>query len=169
MEKTVYSLDDKMDYFLHKISVAPTLTLDARDLYEVDVLNEETYLIDQVMLEKGLIKIEKETRVITGKGLEISNFGGWSLYQKLLRKEKQKKFFETDSVYKKYEQDTARLKKEILGLQQQLQASVEKEQAAQGLIANLIRQNEQSKITTLIIGVALGFALSIGIWATFFR
>src|SRR5215204_2957414 len=50
MEKILYSLDEKVDYYLHKIAMVSTLRLDPRDLYEVDVLDEETYLIDQVMI-----------------------------------------------------------------------------------------------------------------------
>ena len=84
LERTIYSVDDKVDYYLHKIAMAPALRLDPRELYEVQVLDEEAYLIDQVMLESGLIKIERESRVITSKGLEISNFGGWTLHQRLL-------------------------------------------------------------------------------------
>src|SRR5688500_2911486 len=87
MERVITSQDDKIDYYLHKISVTSNLTMHPRDLYEVPVLDAETYLLDQVMLEKGLLKIDKESRVISAKGLEIAEFGGWLSYKTQLQKE----------------------------------------------------------------------------------
>lgn len=169
MEKMVYSLDDKVDYYLHKIAVAPTLKLDARTLYEVSVLNEDSYLIDQVMLEKGLIKIEREARVITGKGLEISNFGGWSYYQKRLRKEDEREIFESDKSAKRFEWENSRLKKRVLSLEHELNESKQKENAAQSTIHNLIRQNRNSKVTWIIAGVVIGVLMSVSVWMALLR
>ena len=87
MDYMISTFDDKVDYYLHKISMAPNLTMKLADLYEVSVLDEETYLLDQIMLEKGLLKISKDARVISSKGLEISNFGGWLIYKKQWKKE----------------------------------------------------------------------------------
>lgn len=164
MEKTTYKLDEKVDYFLHKIALAPNLTLNARTLYEVEVLDEESYLVDQVMLEKGLIKIVGDTRVITGKGLEISNFGGWSLYQKLLRKESQREFLESDKNLRRFEWENARLKKRVLEIEQQLKLSFEKEQATQALVVTLLKRNKTAKIIHVISGIVAGVALASLIW-----
>lgn len=163
MEKNVSTLDDKVDYYLHKISIAPTLTLDAHDLYEVSVLDEESYLVDQVMLEKGLVKMERGARVITGKGLEISNFGGWSLYQKLLRKEKQKQFFETDETYRKYEQEVLKLKLRINEMEDSIQGLKHKERSAQLIIRNLIKQNKNGKTIFLIGGIVVGILIGLAL------
>jgi hypothetical protein len=164
MEKTVYSLDDKVDYYLHKISIAPTLTLDAKVLYETDVLNEESYLIDQVMLEKGLIKLEKGSRVITGKGLEISNFGGWSLYQKLLRKENQQNFLTTDPTYKRISKEVDNLQKRVKELEEQLNEKNQKETFSNRLVSNLIQQNKINKIACFVIGAITGAVVTYLGW-----
>ncbi len=167
MEKTAYKLNEKVDYFLHKIAMAPNLTLDARALYEVEVLDEESYLVDQVMLEKGLVKVVRDARVITGKGLEISNFGGWSLYQKLLRKESQREFLESDKNLRRFEWENARLKKRVLEIEQQLKLSLEKEQATQALVVTLLKRNKTSKIIHVISGIVAGVALASVIWMAF--
>ncbi len=167
MEKTAHKLDDKVDYFLHKIAMAPILTLDARALYEVEVLDEDSYLVDQVMLEKGLIKIVREARVITGKGLEISNFGGWSLYQKLLRKESQREYIESDKNLRRFEWENARLKNRVLEMEQQLKLSAQKERAAQELVSTLLKRNKTSKIIYVISGIAGGVALASIVWTVF--
>lgn len=88
MEYIISSLDEKVDYYLHKISLAPNLTLKLQDLYEVPVLDKDTYLMDQIMLERGLLRIDKDARVISGKGLEIVNFGGWLIYKAQLAKQR---------------------------------------------------------------------------------
>ena len=125
MEHTVYTLDDKLDYFLHKIANSPTLTLNACDLYEVEYLDEDTYLIDQVMIEKGLIKAEHQKRIITGKGLEVSNFGGWTMYQKLLRRERPDSLIE--QTKNKYLREIADLRKQLGELEGELENKKERE------------------------------------------
>jgi len=168
MEKILYSLDEKVDYYLHKIAMESTLRLDPRDLYEVEVLDEETYLIDQVMIEKGLIKIEKENRVITSKGLEISNFGGWVIHQKLLNREKPHLNKEVNRIEKK-EEEIQLLKAKIDQLKQELQMKSDKESKSYQIMENLMKQVKSDKLSYLIGGIAIGFVLSTIVWATLIR
>ena len=167
MENTVYSLDDKIDYFLHKIAIAPYLTLDPRVLYEVRVLDEDTCFIDQVMVEKGLIKIDGGDRVITSKGLEISNFGGWYMYQKLLRKESQRRFLESDNNLRKFQRENLTLRKRLEDTEMALQARIEKDQATQMIITNLIRQNRSGRLGLFLAGTVLGVIITVIGWISF--
>jgi hypothetical protein len=164
MENTVYSLDDKIDYYLHKIAIAPNLTLDPRVLYEVEVLDEDTCFIDQVMVEKGLVKIDRGVRVITSKGLEISNFGGWYMYQKLLRKESQRQFLESDSNLRKFQRENLSLRKRLEDSETALQARMEKDHATQLIIANLIRQNRSGRASLFLAGMVLGVIIAVVSW-----
>ena len=164
MESTVYSLDDKVDYYLHKIAMAPNLSLDPRVLYEVKVLDEDTCFIDQVMMEKGLIKIDKGVRIITSKGLEISNFGGWYMYQKLLRKENQRRFLESDHNIRKFQRENLSLRKRLDDSETALAARVDKDRATQLIIMNLIRQNRSGRITLFLAGAVLGVLVTLVSW-----
>jgi hypothetical protein len=167
MEKILYSIEDKVDYYLQKIAMASTLRLDPQELYEVEIMDEETYLLDQVMIEKGLIKVEKASRVITSKGLEISNFGGWAIYQKLLNKEVRPS--KEDSTIRKQEEQILVLKAKISQLQQEIQMKAEKESDAYQIMKNLTQQIKSDKLFYLIGGVAIGFVLSTVLWASFIR
>lgn len=164
MENVVYSLDDKIDYYLHKIAIAPQLTLDPRILYEVEVLDEETCFLDQIMVEKGLIKIDRGVRVITSKGLEISNFGGWYMHQKLLRKENQRLFLESDDNIRKFQRENSSLKKRLKDADAALLAHDERDRAAKLIIANLIRQSRSNRISLFLTGAVFGVLIAILTW-----
>jgi hypothetical protein len=159
MERVITSLDDKVDYYLHKISVAPNLTLHPRELYEVPVLDAETYLLDQVMLEKGLLKISNENRVISAKGLEIANFGGWLSYKKQLHKEGLKRDPKTESE-KKLAMEVHQLQKENVSLKAELKQLNEKETATIKIIQSLVLQNRTNTVLLLLAGAAMGFILA---------
>jgi hypothetical protein len=159
MERVITSLDDKIDYYLHKISVTHNLTMHPRDLYEVPVLDAETYLLDQVMLEKGLLKIDKESRVISTKGLEIANFGGWLSYKKQLHKDRLRKEPKSENE-KKLALEILQLQKENLSLKGELKQLNEKETTAIQIIQNLVQQSRTNTILLLLAGSALGFILA---------
>jgi hypothetical protein len=167
MEKILYSIEDKVDYYLHKIAGAKTLRLDPQELYEVEIMDEETYLLDQVMIEKGLIKVEKASRVITSKGLEISNFGGWAIYQKLLNKEIRPS--NEGNIIKKQEEQLLALKAKLSQLQQEIQLKAKKESDAYQIMKNLTQQAKIDKLFYLIGGVAIGFVLATALWTLFIR
>lgn len=65
----VDNLDDQVDIALHKIALSQNLTLSIEKLYGVKIMDENAYLLDHFMIEKGLIKVVKEGRAMTGKGL----------------------------------------------------------------------------------------------------
>jgi hypothetical protein len=159
MERVITSLDDKIDYYLHKMSVASNLTLHPRDLYEVPVLDAETYLLDQVMLEKGLLRINKEMRVLSTKGLEISNFGGWVAYKKQLTKERFLKEPKSESE-KKLTLEIHQLKKETQDLRLELKRRNEKDVATTMIIKNLVRQRRANTILLLLAGMSIGFIIA---------
>jgi hypothetical protein len=159
MDRVITSQDDKIDYYLHKISVTSNLTMHPRDLYEVPVLDTETYLLDQVMLEKGLLKIDKESRVISTKGLEIANFGGWLSYKKQLQKEAFKKDPKTENE-KRLASEILRLQKENLSLKAELKQLNEKETTAIQIIQSLVQQNRTNTILLLLAGSAMGLILA---------
>jgi hypothetical protein len=167
MEKILYSIEDKVDYYLHKIAMASTFRLDPQELYEVEIMDEETYLLDQVMIEKGLIKVEKASRVITSKGLEISNFGGWAIHQKLLNKETYRP--REDSIARKQEEQIVVLKAKLSQLQQEIQLKAKKESDAYQIMKNLTQQAKIDKLFYLIGGIAIGFVLATVLWASFIR
>ena len=101
MGTSAYTMDDQVDIVLHKIALSPNLTMDLNELYDVAVMNEETYNLDHFMLEKGLLKLAKEGRTITGKGLEISNFGGWIAYQRQLKGERSRNIYGIEILQRK--------------------------------------------------------------------
>lgn len=158
MERVIASLDDKVDYYLHKISVTPGLTMHPRDLYEVPVLDAETYLLDQVMLEKGLLKIDRDSRVISTKGLEIANFGGWNAYKRQLHKDRFKTSSRSD-LEKQLGRDIQLLQQENEELKKELQRRDEKEAATILIIKSLVQQNRTHILLQLLAGVAVGFIL----------
>lgn len=163
MERVISSVDDKIDYYLHKISSESTLTMLPRDLYEVPVMDEETYLLDQVMLEKGLIKINKDFRVISTKGLEISNFGGWHVYQKQLRRDRYKNQPQSQAD-KKQQLEIAQLKFQLEALTQELYQKTKKEETTLLIIKNLLHQKRANTIILLIVGCTIGFILANMKW-----
>ena len=159
MDLVLTSVDEKVDYYLHKISVSANLTLHPCDLYEVPVLDTETYLIDQIMLEKGLLKIFKEERVISGKGLEIANFGGWLAYQKQLKKEPIPKVSRPEGD-RRIIHEMEKLQKENAILRDEILAGKVKEATTVLVIKNLLSQNRNNTILLLLAGVAFGFILA---------
>jgi hypothetical protein len=161
MEKTIYSVDDKVDYYLHKIAMAPALRLDPRELYEVQVLDEEAYLIDQVMLERGLIKIERDSRVITSTGLEISNFGGWALHQKLLIRDRGSRMPKEEIVIDKYEAEIRQLKARVIELENETQLRKDKELTAFRILDSITKQAKADRLYYLLGGIITGFIAAL--------
>lgn len=163
MERVIISLDEKIDYYLHKICNSPSLTLHPRELYEVPVIDAETYLLDQVMLEKGLLKIDKESRVLSSKGLEISNFGGWLSYKKQLQRENLRKEPKTENE-KKLSAVVEQLTKENDQLKIAVEQSREKETTTMLIIKNLLQQNRNNAVLLVLAGVSIGFILANAKW-----
>lgn len=73
-------IDETIDKKLKEVYEADDYTKFASLLYEYPPTNTEG-LIDQTMIEIGLIKKEKDVRIITAFGLEVSKLGGWKKYQ----------------------------------------------------------------------------------------
>ena len=159
-----YTLDDQVDKVLHKIAMSPTLTLDPHELYGVSVMNENVYHLDHYMIEKGLVKITADGRSITGKGLEISNFGGWVAYQKQFTKERGLNLHGPATLQRKYEAEISSLKKEISRHKAELEARSEKEVASNEIIKGLISQNSSTRLMMLLGGVVLGLVISSALW-----
>lgn len=157
-------MDDKVDYYLQKITAAPALRMHPLNLYEAEVMDEDVYRLDQVMLEKGLIKIEKEWRVVTGKGLEIANFGGWAAYQRQRSSEYTKRIEILDPVNKKLQKEIGVLKLEIETLNRELELRNDRDRNSSMIIQNLIRQNKNVKIMLLVGGFITGFSIAILLW-----
>jgi hypothetical protein len=112
------------------------------------------------MIEKGLLNIAGNNRTITGKGLEIVNFGGWVAYRRQLQKEKPRTLYAFETSFRKHEAEITSLKKEIQEYKAQLQKQSEKDSESTMMIANLIEQNKQSKIMTFVSGVAVGLLVA---------
>ena len=101
----------------------------------------------------------------TRKGLEVSNFGGWTMYQKLLRRERPDSLIE--QTKNKYLREIADLRKQLGELEGELENKKEREITAYLIIRNLIRQNKHSKLLYLLSG-AVGGAVIVGLfWAIF--
>jgi hypothetical protein len=164
MEASTYTLDDQVDIVLHKIALAPHLTLGVNELYDVIVMNENAYLLDHFMLEKGLLKLTKEGRTITGKGLEISNFGGWVAYQRQLKKENPRNVFVADALQRRHEKDVQRLRSELAQCKLELESKAEKEVASSGIIKSLIEQNRSNRLMMFMGGIVTGLVLSSILW-----
>ena len=168
MDTSTYTLDDQVDIVLHKIALSPNLTMDVHDLYDVNVMNEHTYNLDHFMLEKGLLKIAKDGRTITGKGLEISNFGGWIAYQRILRKEKTRGVHGFETIQQKYEAEIISLKNQIEEQKNELLKNADKETRTVQIINNFIEQNKSAKIIALMAGIVIGLAISSVLWYALF-
>jgi hypothetical protein len=164
MDTSTYLLDDQVDTVLHKISMSPTMTLGLNELYNVTVMDENAYRLDHYMIEKGLLKISADGRRITGKGLEISNFGGWVAYQKQFKKERSLNLHGPSTLQRKYETDISVLKKEIAKYKAELESKGEKEFASAALIKNLMDQNSNTRLMMLIAGIVIGLVLSSILW-----
>jgi hypothetical protein len=163
MDTSTDTMDDQVDTVLHKIALSANLTLNLNELYNVSVMNENSYLLDHFMLEKGLLKIAKEGRTITGKGLEIANFGGWIAYQRQLKKES-RNVYGLETLQRKYESEIASLRNEIKMQKNELEARAEKEEALSQTIRNLIEQNKSNKLMMLMGGIVTGIVLSSVLW-----
>ena len=162
MNTTTLSINDQVDQVLHKIALSKNLTLSLHELYDVPMMNETAYKLDHLMLEKGLLKISGEERTLTGKGLEIVNFGGWSSYQKQLRREKPRNIYGIETLQFKYETEIATLRRELQRHRNESQLHSEKEVEASRIISSLIEQNRSSKLMFFIGGIAVGlFVASI--------
>jgi Mg2+ and Co2+ transporter CorA len=111
------------------------------------------------MLEKGLLKISNENRVISAKGLEIANFGGWLSYKKQLHKEGLKRDPKTESE-KRLAMEVHQLQKENVSLKAELKQLNEKETATFKIIQSLVLQNRTNTILLLLAGAAMGFILA---------
>lgn len=156
MNATTLLINDQVDQVLHKIVLAKNLTLNLRDLYGVTIMDQATYRLDHLMLEKGLLKISGEERTITAKGLEIVNFGGWASYQNQLRKEKPRNIYGVETLQFKYESEIATLRREIQRYKNDGQSRAEKEVEASRVISSLIEQNRSSKLMFFVAGIAVG-------------
>lgn len=168
MDISTFTLDDQVDITLHKIALSPNLTLGIHDLYDVPVMDEMTYRLDHFMLERGLLKIVGESRSITGKGLEIANFGGWVAYQRLLRKDNPRHLHTIESVHRKHNQEIYSLKKELESLRQEVKSRDEKELANSKIIHNLIEQRRITRVMIFVGGIVSGLLLSSLLWFMLF-
>jgi hypothetical protein len=168
MDTSTYTLDDQVDTVLHKIAMSPTMTLSLHELYNVTVMNENAYHLDHYMIEKGLLKIAADGRSITGKGLEISNFGGWTAYQKQFKKDRGLNLHGPSTLQRKYETEISSLRKEIARHKAELEERSEKELVSAALIRNLINQNSNNKLMMLMAGIVVGLVLSSVLWHLIF-
>jgi hypothetical protein len=157
-------MDDQVDLVLHKLALSPNLTLSLHDLYDVPVMDESTYQLDHFMLEKGLFKAVKEGRSLTGRGLEIANFGGWASYQRQLKKERPINLYGTETLHRKYEGELSSLRKELDRNRKELQAKAEKEIESSHIIRNLIEQNKSNHVMVYMGGIVSGMLLSSLLW-----
>ncbi len=162
MEPSTLIIDNQVDALLHKVAVAPRLTLTVHELFGVPVMDENMYRLDHFMLEKGLLKITGDRRTITGKGLEIVNFGGWSAYKTRFNKQKPRSLYAIDNNQhqKKHELEIAALKQEIQEYKLQLEQQQEREAQSINVVGNLIRQNRQSKLMFFIAGATVGLLVA---------
>lgn len=75
-------IDDKIDRYLKMLYEAKEYTMFASDLYGDDFyMKNVPHMIDRTMIERGLVSVEKEVRMLTAFGMEVSQIGGWKLYQ----------------------------------------------------------------------------------------
>jgi hypothetical protein len=160
------SLDYQVDVALHRLALAPKLMLPVSILYDVAVMNESTYNVDHFMLERGLIKVVAEGRALTGKGLEISNFGGWVSYQQHLKRERPLVNDLRPSF--KNQLEIQSLKREIERYKDELRLKSEKEQSSAALVKSLIDQKRSGRTMLLITGAVVGFVVSSLIWLLIF-
>ncbi len=75
-------IDDKIDKYLKKLYEARDYTMFSVDLYKDDhYMINAPHIVDRTMIDKGLISHEKEVRMLTAFGMEVSQQGGWKSYQ----------------------------------------------------------------------------------------
>jgi hypothetical protein len=75
-------LDDKIDRGLKKLFVANNYTLFGHELYNDDFyMNNVPHIVDRTMIERGLISVDHEVRMLTAFGIEVSELGGWKEYK----------------------------------------------------------------------------------------
>lgn len=79
-------IDDEIDKCLKKLSEAKGCKLFTPDLYE-GFMRNVPHVTDQTMIDKGLIVVNKDLRMLTSFGIEVSQQGGWKSY---LDKKKEK-------------------------------------------------------------------------------
>lgn len=153
----IHPSDEEVDLVLYRVAQSPTLTMELEELYDSPVLDEKVYLLDHYMIEKGLIKIDRSRRTITSKGLEISNFGGWLAYQRQLRTRQSPGI--SKSVLQ-YQLEIKSLKADLERCEAELASKNEKERRSAKLVKDLIEQNRNSRLATLLSGIVLGLVLS---------
>jgi len=78
------NIDAKIDMYLKKLYDTGQYTMFATELYRNDkdfhYMSNVPNIIDQTMIDRGLITIEKDVRMLTALGIEISQQGGWKQY-----------------------------------------------------------------------------------------
>jgi hypothetical protein len=168
MDTSTLTLDDLVDILLHKMALAPNLSMQPNELYEVTVMNENTYHVDHFMIEKGLIKITRDGRTLTGKGLEISNFGGWIAYKRQLKKEKVHAMDGINILHRRLEKDIVFLKSEIERQKDTINKYAIKESATGNTIRHLIEQSRTNKLFYFLGGMLAGMVLSGILWYLIF-
>lgn len=77
-------IDDKIDKCLKKLFDANSYTLFAHELYNDDFyMNNTPHIVDRTMIERRLISVDHEVRMLTAFGIEVSKLGGWKSYKNL--------------------------------------------------------------------------------------
>ncbi len=80
-------IDDKIDKYVKRLYEAREYTMFATDLYGDDFfMNNVPHIVDRTMIERDLISVEKEVRMLTAFGMEVSQQGGWKNYQNVKAK-----------------------------------------------------------------------------------
>jgi hypothetical protein len=75
-------IDDKIDKGLKKLFESNNYTLFAHELYNDDFyMNNAPHIVDRTMIERGLISVDQEVRMLTAVGIEICELGGWKVYK----------------------------------------------------------------------------------------
>jgi hypothetical protein len=162
-----HTIDPQVDVALHRIAMAPTLMLPVSVLYDVEVMSEVAYNVDHFMLEKGLIRIVEGGRVLTGKGLEISNFGGWVSYQQHLKRERPVRTEDSRPSFQNQIEVHA-LKREIERYKAELKFKSEKEQSTSTLLKNVIDEKKNGRTMLLLTGAVVGFVTASLMWLLIF-
>ena len=73
-------IDDEIDKYLKKLYESQDYTLFASDLYEGFFMYNVPHIVDETMIDKSLIKVNREVRMLTAFGIDISKQGGWKKY-----------------------------------------------------------------------------------------
>jgi hypothetical protein len=72
-------INDEIDEDLKKLYEARAYKMFAHDLYE-DFMTNVAHATDRIMLDENLITAHHESRMLTLRGIEISQLGGWKKY-----------------------------------------------------------------------------------------